>query len=63
MHRRGAIMGRRFGHTAILGLILGLSSLVSTAQDVRERPSRPLILAHYMPWFESKPISGHWGWH
>jgi hypothetical protein len=56
-------MGRRFGHTAILGLILGLSSLVSTAQDVRERPSRPLILAHYMPWFESKPISGHWGWH
>jgi hypothetical protein len=24
---------------------------------------RPLILAHYMPWYESKPISGHWGWH
>jgi hypothetical protein len=56
-------MGRRFGRTAILGLILCLSSTLATAQDVRERPSRPLILAHYMPWFESKSISGHWGWH
>jgi hypothetical protein len=25
--------------------------------------TRQLVLAHYMPWFESKPVSGHWGWH
>ena len=25
--------------------------------------ARPLVLAHYMPWYESKSISGHWGWH
>jgi hypothetical protein len=24
---------------------------------------RPLLLVHYMPWFESKPVSGVWGWH
>lgn len=24
---------------------------------------RPMILAHVMPWFESKPVSGAWGWH
>ena len=24
---------------------------------------RPLILAHYMPWYSSKPESGRWGWH
>lgn len=24
---------------------------------------RPLILAHYMPWFEAKPVSPQWGWH
>lgn len=24
---------------------------------------RPILLAHYMPWFASKPISGQWGWH
>jgi len=25
--------------------------------------TRPLILAHYMPWYVAKPYSGHWGWH
>lgn len=24
---------------------------------------RPLVLVHVMPWFESKPVSGRWGWH
>ena len=24
---------------------------------------RPLVLVHVMPWFESKAVSGHWGWH
>jgi hypothetical protein len=26
-------------------------------------PRRPMIMAHYMPWYESKPVSGRWGWH
>lgn len=26
------------------------------------KPQR-LLMAHYMPWYESKPVSGHWGWH
>lgn len=21
------------------------------------------IVAHYMPWYQSKPVSGYWGWH
>ena len=25
--------------------------------------ARPLVLAHFMPWYESKTVSGHWGWH
>lgn len=24
---------------------------------------RPLVFAHYMPWYASKPFSGSWGWH
>lgn len=24
---------------------------------------RPILLAHYMPWYASKPVSGGWGWH
>ena len=22
-----------------------------------------IVLAHYMPWYASKPVSGYWGWH
>src|SRR5579862_1602537 len=25
--------------------------------------ARPIILAHYMPWFEAKPAEHRWGWH
>lgn len=24
---------------------------------------RPIVLAHYMPWFQTKQMSGDWGWH
>ncbi len=25
--------------------------------------ARPPLMAHYMAWYESKPVSGRWGWH
>ena len=25
--------------------------------------TRPLLLAHYMPWFQTPSVSGVWGWH
>jgi hypothetical protein len=25
--------------------------------------SSPLLLVHYMPWYQAPPISGSWGWH
>ena len=31
----------------------------SPENDVQKK----LLLVHYMDWFESKPISGKWGWH
>lgn len=31
------------------------------AQDSKDAP--PLVLVHYMPWFEAKPVSANWGWH
>ncbi|MGV3617595.1 MAG: glycoside hydrolase family 71/99-like protein [Fimbriimonas sp.] len=27
------------------------------------KPAERLMLAHYMPWYASKPVSGEWGWH
>jgi hypothetical protein len=56
-------MRQRIGITTLLVLAFGVSSPAARAQVGREGQSRPLILAHYMPWFESKPVSGRWGWH
>jgi hypothetical protein len=25
--------------------------------------TRPLLMAHYMPWYQTKEVSGQWGWH
>ena len=41
---------------------LCLCSIVPCRADAAD-PSRPLILAHYMPWYMAKPKSDHWGWH
>ncbi len=42
---------------------MGLVSRALEAQDAPRARPRPRILVHVMPWFESKPVSGHWGWH
>jgi hypothetical protein len=26
-------------------------------------PGRPLLMAHFMPWYQSPEVSGNWGWH
>ena len=30
--------------------------------DIPE-PERPLLMAHYMPWYQTPSVSGIWGWH
>jgi len=30
--------------------------------DVPE-PDRPLLMAHFMPWYQAPEVSGYWGWH
>jgi hypothetical protein len=31
--------------------------------DLRAQDRSKTVLVHYMPWYASKPVSGHWGWH
>jgi len=57
------VKGRRIGVVATLGLLYGLVSPATGAGEGRENRTRPKILVHYMPWFESKATSGRWGWH
>ncbi|MGC9523547.1 MAG: glycoside hydrolase family 71/99-like protein [Anaerolineae bacterium] len=26
-------------------------------------PQHPLLMAHYMPWYQTPEVSGYWGWH
>ena len=28
-----------------------------------ESSQRPLLMAHYMPWYQTPDVSGYWGWH
>lgn len=44
----------------ILGAVL--SPVPSWAQP-SANPKHPVILAHYMPWFEARPSEKFWGWH
>ncbi|MEL6104447.1 MAG: glycoside hydrolase family 71/99-like protein [Planctomycetota bacterium] len=66
-------MRRRFGptlatpHSLLAACLCFVSSLLvipaSGEETKPDQRSRPLILAHYMPWHESLPHSGRWGWH
>ncbi len=46
--------------TIFCSLLLAALPPTSRAADTRAPPQ---ILAHVMPWYAAKPISGAWGWH
>src|SRR4051794_10159154 len=56
-------MLRRIGIATLLGVMCGLATPAIRSWGGEDRQARPRLLVHYMPWFESKPVSGHWGWH
>src|SRR5438270_361527 len=44
--------------------VIGLLIAASAGQPAPAAPAKPpLILAHYLPWFEARPDSARWGWH
>jgi hypothetical protein len=43
----------------ILWCVLAVCCRATAADQIQ----RPLLVAHYMPWFEAKPASRQWGWH
>lgn len=47
----------------LLLLLLSLSVLPASAGSARPKPVKPLIMAHYLPWFQAKPFRAQWGWH
>lgn len=47
----------------IAGLFCGVVLTLSLTPHLHAQNSSKMVLAHYMPWYASKPVSGHWGWH
>jgi hypothetical protein len=31
--------------------------------ETNRQGNRPLLLTHYMPWYQTPDVSGYWGWH
>ncbi len=45
-------------------LIILVSICLHSALGAANKSDPPkAVLVHYMPWYASKPVSGHWGWH
>jgi hypothetical protein len=49
----------KLGNYLVTRILLMLLSGVPGALLAAPKP----LMVHYMPWFESQPVSGHWGWH
>ena len=46
--------------------VLGLACLLTLCGVSADEPpteSSRLILAHYMPWYQARPVHQDWGWH
>lgn len=57
-----SIKGHSQPHAIVLtGALLGCVCLLESVHA--QETTRPIILAHYMPWYEAKPAGNRWGWH
>ncbi len=46
-----------------LATLLPSPAVMGAAPQPGAGEVRPLILAHYMPWYEARPENPRWGWH
>lgn len=53
---------RRFDFICGIVAAIALAVVGSSSVCAQDR-ARKTVLAHYMPWYASKPVSGVWGWH
>lgn len=44
-------------------LIAFVTNAAEPSGQSHKSETRPLVLAHYMPWYTAKPSSDQWGWH
>lgn len=61
MTTRAKTQAQFFGLILVMGLAAACSSAPLT--PLPPAATRPLLLAHYMPWYQTPSVSGMWGWH
>lgn len=47
----------------LLFILLCLTLIFGHSAIIAQEDARPLLLAHYMPWYQTPAVSGYWGWH
>ena len=47
----------------IAGWLPGLLGSATAAEPPPGESGKPLLLAHYMPWYVADSVKGSWGWH
>jgi hypothetical protein len=47
----------------VIAAILSLVGASGVGAWAAAAEKRPLLVVHYMPWFEARPTSHRWGWH
>ena len=47
----------------LVALFFGIVLMLSLTPHLHAQNSSKIVLAHYMPWYASKSVSGDWGWH
>lgn len=47
---------------AALGVVF-VGVALALGAPLYSQEHRQTVMVHYMPWYASKPVSGHWGWH
>jgi hypothetical protein len=57
-----AVSCRRWTPLTLFALLAGIVNSLA-ADEPGPHVSKTLVLAHYMPWFDAKPVSQQWGWH
>ncbi|NOT33022.1 MAG: T9SS type A sorting domain-containing protein [Candidatus Eisenbacteria bacterium] len=49
-------------HSLLLAVTLLTAVPLPGVHEIQSRPA-PILMVHYMPWFEAGPTAGPWGWH
>ncbi len=55
---------RNIDATLAVALLLAFAgSAIAAPPDAAKPAMKPLLMTHYMPWFQAPPVSPQWGWH